>query len=145
MGPCGRSEGLGAVMGLFGAVFGPCVEVQGAWGRLWGPLEDGYWFVWGGFGSLWESLGFGGSYGVIWGGYGAMCGGLGFGGSYGVVWGSYGALWGVVMGPCGAVWGQLWGSVGRFGGFVVSAKLAMKANRHLLQGSVPSAPQINPC
>ena len=57
-----------------------------------------------------------------------------FGGSYGVVWGNY-----------GVVGGQLWGPVGRFGGFVVSAKLAMKANRHLLQGSVPSAPQINPC
>ena len=64
---------------------------------------------------------------------------------WGYLGGSYGALWGglgAVMGLCG---GHLWGPVGRFGGFVVSTKLAMKANRHLLQGSVPSAPQINPC
>ena len=109
---------------------GPCVEV---WGQLWGYLGR-FW------GPVWRLWGLGGSYGVIWGAVMGPCVEV-----MGLLGGSYGALWGVVMGPCGAVWGQLWGSVGRFGGFVVSAKLAMKANRHLLQESVPSAPQINPC
>ena len=62
-------------------------------------------------------------WGYLGGSYGALCAGLG----------AWSGLFGAVMGPCVEVWG-----------FGVSAKLAMKANRHILEGSVPSALKINP-
>ena len=84
--------------------------------------------------------------GLFGGSYGALCGGLGVWGAFmgsfgGHLWGPFrgsdgalcGGLGGVVMGPCVEVWG-----------FGVSAKLAMKANRQILEGSVPSALKINP-